>query len=315
MKFKLKDKLLATLGIAALTISTLSIGGTAQAKHYNNFDDEGYDSSKIKECRVLMTKKSSYEHKVYGTGEMDVCREFTSFYDSKKKKYIDWSFAMDFKDGDIYDYVYTASEGYYTRIYYFIAEDHTNSLQTNDVSITNNKLGKKDTIVVKNVQKGDIIKVYKKRNNVTYVGTPNTEITTGKAKGSSITFSVDELGAKEGKVYLSIKRGKLKESFTRMVSYNSDSYKKSKALSSSNVKVVNNKKKSDTITVNGLSKGQIVYVFDSKGNQLLKGSSKSSSIKFTIKQLSKNTGSIYVARQEVGKALSNKVKVSYKKES
>lgn len=315
---KLKNKIISTLAIGVLGVSLFGATGEVQAKHYNKVPNDL--NPVFKECRLVITKNSSYKKRDYGTGEVDICYTRSGFYDKELKLYTDMDYFLTLKDGDIWDDWTTASYGYYMRVHYFIAEKYTPAVKENDVYITNNKVGKKDTIEITNLQKNDVVKVYTKRNKVTYIANTESQIATGKATGSKLKLSANELGQKAGSVYVTVKRGKLNESFTRKISFKKESDKpvvKAKAtlpLSAKNVVITNNKKKSDTITVKNIVKKQKITVYDSKGKQLTSKTATGKKVTLKVKQLGKSTGYVQLARQVDGKEISKKINVKFKAE-
>ncbi|MGE7924692.1 hypothetical protein ACQKND_16135 [Viridibacillus arvi] len=313
---KLKNKIISTLAIGVLGVSLFGASGEVQAKHYNKVDSSF--NPVIKECRLVISKNSSYKNRDYGTGEVDICYTRSGFYDKELKLYTDMDYFLTLKDGDIYDDWTTASYGYYMRVHYFIAEKYTSAVKANDVSITNNKVGKKDTIEVANLQKNDVVKVYTKRNKVTYVANADSQIATGKSKGSKLTLSVSDLGKNAGSVYVTVKRGKLNESFTRKISFKKESdkavVKTTLPLSSKNVTITNNKNKYDTIQVRKLVKKQKISIYDNKGKLLTSKSSTGKTVTLKVKQLGKKSGYLYLARQVDGKKTSQKIKMKFKAE-
>lgn len=313
MKTNIKKRVLSVLSIGVLGLSLLGSTNSVEAKHYNKVP-ESYNPV-IKECRFVLSKNTSYPNKLaYATGEVDTCSNVYGYYNTKFKEYIDLYYGHEYKDGDIYDDWGTAGSGYYQRVYYFYAEQHTSGLKASDVQITNNKTGEKDKITIKNIKKNDIVNVYNKRNKVTYVADANSLLVSGKSKGSTLTLYVNELGIDGGQVYVTVKRGKLKESFTRKVTFGKENVPISRTLTESKIKIANNKGISDTIKVSGLSKGQQIIVYKSTGSKLATKTASGSSVTISIKQLSKKSGYVYLARVEKGKMISQKVKVIYKAE-
>lgn len=88
---------------------------------------------------------------------------------------------------------------------------------------------------------------------------------------------------------------------------------KSNSLSASKIKVYNNKGKSDSVSVSGVSKGDIVKIYNasSKGTLLATKESTSSSVSLSIKQLGQKNGKIYVTVTKPGLAESDRVAVSF----
>lgn len=311
----MKKKVVSTLVVGALGLSLLGGTGSVEAKHYNKVPDS-YNPV-IKECRFVLSKKTTYPKVTHATGEVDTCSNVYGFYETRFKpyKYVDLYYGNEYKDGDIYDdWTTRFGYGYYQRVYYFYAEQHTPGLKTSDVQITNYKTGKKDRIVIKNIKKNDIVNVYTKRNKVTYVADTKSLLISGKSKGSSLALYVNDLGKQAGHVYVAVKRGKLKEGFTRKITFGKENVATSKTLTESKIKIANNKGKSDTIKVSGLSKGQQIIVYKSTGSKLAAKTASGSSITISIKQLGKKSGYVYLARAEKGKTVSQKVKITYKAE-
>ncbi|MGE7920681.1 hypothetical protein ACQKM9_17350 [Viridibacillus sp. NPDC093762] len=313
---KLKTKIISTLAIGILGVSMFGASGEVQAKHYNKVPND--IPAVFKECRLVISKDSSYKKRDYGTGEVDICYTRSGFYDKELKLYTDMDYFLTLKDGDMYDDWTTSDYGYYMRVHYFIAEKYTSAVKASDVYITNNKVGKKDTIEVTNLQKNDVVKVYTKRNKVTYIANADSQIATGKSKGSKLTLSVNDLGQKAGSVYVTVKRGKLNESFTRKISFNKESdkaaIKTTLPLSSKNVTIKNNKNKHDTIQVKNLVKKQKVTIYDSKGKLLTSKIATGKTVTLKVKQLGKKSGYLYLARQVDGKKTSQKIKVKFNAE-
>jgi len=91
---------------------------------------------------------------------------------------------------------------------------------------------------------------------------------------------------------------------------------KTSPLKSSQVKVVNNTGKNDTVTVSSIGTGDMVKVYSaSKGGKLL-ASKKSTGTKvsLSIKQLGVKTGKVYMTVTKSGIVESNRVGISYKGE-
>lgn len=87
------------------------------------------------------------------------------------------------------------------------------------------------------------------------------------------------------------------------------------SISSKSVQITNNVGKSDSVKVSALAKGDIVKLFDSKGKLFATSKPASgSSTTFSIKQLGKNAGFIYVSNTKSGMLESSRVKVSFKAE-
>ena len=134
-----------------------------------------------------------------------------------------------------------------------------------------------------------------------------------KSKGTSVDLSVKQLSQKAGKVYVSITRSGLLGSSKTAISYKAEP---SAPLKASQIKVKNNKGKSDTITVKSIKKGDTIKVYNkaSGGKLLVSKKSAGTSTTLSVKQLGKKAGSVYVSVTKSGLRESSKVKMSYKKE-
>ncbi|MFF2455329.1 hypothetical protein [Peribacillus simplex] len=87
------------------------------------------------------------------------------------------------------------------------------------------------------------------------------------------------------------------------------------SISSKSVQITNYVGKSDSVKVSALAKGDVVKLFDSKGKLFATSKPVSgSSTTFSIKQLGKNAGFIYVSNTKSGMLESSRVKVSFKAE-
>lgn len=88
---------------------------------------------------------------------------------------------------------------------------------------------------------------------------------------------------------------------------------KSNSVKTSSVKVINNKSKSDSVSVSGLAKGDVVKVYNasSKGTLLATKTSTGSSALLSIKQLGTKSGKVYVTVTKTGYTESNRVAVTF----
>ncbi|MBY6037169.1 hypothetical protein KUV80_10910 [Fictibacillus nanhaiensis] len=88
---------------------------------------------------------------------------------------------------------------------------------------------------------------------------------------------------------------------------------KSNPLSASKIKVYNNKGKSDSVSVRGVAKGDVVKIYNtsSKGTLLATKESTDSYVSLSIKQLGQKGGKIYVTVTKSGLAESDRVAVSF----
>ncbi|MEH7307904.1 outer membrane protein assembly factor BamB family protein [Neobacillus drentensis] len=91
---------------------------------------------------------------------------------------------------------------------------------------------------------------------------------------------------------------------------------KSPALKSGQVKLTNNKSKSDTVKVTGLKKGDTIKIYNasSKGKLLATKKASSSSTTISIKQLGKKAGKVYLTVTRTGMSESSRTAVAFKSE-
>jgi len=180
----------------------------------------------------------------------------------------------------------------------------SNGLKATSVKTTNNN-NKADVVTVSGLAKGDIVKVYNSASKLL--------ATSSQAKSSSVSLSISELGNKAGKIYVTVTKSGYSESAKTSVSFKAET---SLSLKTSQVKIANNRGKSDVITVSGLAKGDIVKVYNAstKGKLLGKATASSSSTKVSIKQLGKKAGQVYVSVTKSGLYESSRIKASFSKE-
>lgn len=204
---------------------------------------------------------------------------------------------------------YLQIKNYYGNIdipYSFKLYMQTPGLASSKITVTNHK-GKKDSIRISGIKKGDVIKVYN-------ASTKGKLIAQKTSTGSADTISVNQIGEKAGKIYVTVTTPSMTESKRTAVSFIGE---QTNAVKSTQVKITNNKSKKDVITVSKLKKGDVVKVYNaSKGGKLLAKSGKvtKTSAAISISQLGKKAGSVYITVQSEGMKESARVKVSYKGE-
>jgi hypothetical protein len=180
----------------------------------------------------------------------------------------------------------------------------TTPLKSSQVTIRNNK-GKSDTISVKGVTKGVRVKLYNSG------GKP---IGSWKAAGTTTILSVKQLGQTNGRIYISTIRSGLKESKRVAVSYSGE---QTNILSAKQIKIYNNRKTSDVISVSNLKKNDVIRVYSAakRGKQWIKPvTAKGSTLKLKIKQLGKKSGKVYVTVTRSGMLESSRFEVGFKSE-
>ncbi|WNB92513.1 pre-peptidase C-terminal domain-containing protein [Bacillus sp. NEB1478] len=138
----------------------------------------------------------------------------------------------------------------------------------------------------------------------TYFYTNDDELVSG--------YSYSKVWLNKGTYYFVVKNEY--DSYNK--AYDFKFYMKSNPVKAANVKVNNNKGKSDSVTVNGLAKGDVVKVYNasSKGTLLASATSTGTSATLSIKQVGTKSGKIYVSVTKSGLAESDRVAVTYKGE-
>lgn len=177
----------------------------------------------------------------------------------------------------------------------------SSALKASQIKVANNK-GKADTISVSGLKSGDTIKSYNSRGHL---------LATKKSTGTNVSLSVPQLGSTSGKIYVTVTHSGMKESGKTAVGYSGEP---SSALKANQIKIKNNKHKSDTVTVSHLSKGDVIKIYNSKGKNIAKKTSNSSSATLYISQLGKGSGHIYATVTHSGMKESSKTYEKFSKE-
>ncbi len=166
-----------------------------------------------------------------------------------------------------------------------------------------------DTITVKNTSKGAIIKVYNASSSGDLLGTAT-------ATGTSVAISIDQVGESAGSVYMTATTTGKTESARTAVSYTAESA--SDAIQSGNVKTVNNSGAADTITITGLSSGDVVKVYKTSSSTTAISTTTATgtlSTVISISQFGTSAGSVYLTVTTSGKMESSKTQIDYLAES
>jgi len=209
------------------------------------------------------------------------------------------------KAGKVYVTVTQSGMSESDRVAAGFSGEQSNALSASQVKVTNNK-GKDDVIAVSSIAKGDIVKVYNANSKGTLIASKTST-------GTSVTLTAKQVGEKAGKVYVSITRSGMSESARTAISFAGE---QSNALQSSQVKVVNNKGKADSVTVSKIAKGDIIKVYNasSKGTLLASKESGGTSTTLLIKQLGQKAGKVYVTTTNPGMTESTRTAVNYSAE-
>ncbi len=193
------------------------------------------------------------------------------------------------------------------------AEATSDAPDSSNITITNNASGTSDTVYVSGLQGNDVVKVYKSSKGGTAIG--NGTVESGK---TNITLSISQLGTSAGSVYITVTSTDKSESSCTKSDYSAE--ETSTAPDSSNITVANNVTgTSDTVYVKGLSKNDIITVYEKATNGDTLGtatvSSSGNSATVTISQLGTSSGSVYVSVTSTGKTESSRTAAEYEAEA
>ncbi|MBX4269215.1 hypothetical protein [Clostridium estertheticum] len=137
----------------------------------------------------------------------------------------------------------------------YAAEAKSIPLGPSNITVTNNAAGTADTVVVKNLAIGDVVKVYSSPTAGLVIGTATVTVE------GDLTVSITQLGATGGSIYVSVTSEKLLESDrTKEITYASEA--KSTPLDQSNIVVINNSNGiSNRVLIQNLAIGDIVKIY------------------------------------------------------
>jgi len=219
--------------------------------------------------------------------------------------------------GNIYVTVTTTGKDESARTTVSYSSEKSTALAANAVTVTNNYTGTDDTVVISDVETGDIINIYKASTGTATWVDPVTLSDLVITNGAT-TIPIKQLGTTAGKLYVTITKSGKSESARIGISYSAEPI--TAALAASNVKVTNNIDSPDSVTISGLTIGQAVTVYSSlAGSTTLAADPKTTSTSETLTiaagLLSKTKGKIYVTVQDSDKLESTRTAVSYAEES
>ncbi|MBU3159049.1 hypothetical protein KPL37_04660 [Clostridium frigoris] len=180
----------------------------------------------------------------------------------------------------------------------YAAEAKSTPINLSNITVTNNAVGTADTVVVRNLVIGDVVKVYSSATAGLVIGTATVTLV------GDLTVSITQLGAISGSIYVSVTSEKLLESNkTKEITYASEA--KSTPLDPINIIVINNSNGiSNRVLIQNLAVGDIVKIYSiSKGGPAIgKGTvitTKTDTVRVdlfvNITQIGEATGSIYVS--------------------
>ncbi len=189
----------------------------------------------------------------------------------------------------------------------YSAESKSSGLSEDSVIVTNN-VGKADTVYVKDISGGDIVKVYNASSGGTLLGSKNAA-----ASATDATITIAQLGAAGGSVYVSVISSGKSESARVRAYYDGEPV--SGELSANNISITNNAGAPDTIYVSGLVSGDTVKVYNAPRGGTLLGTgavpSSKTSVTIPIAQLGAGSGSVYVTVTKADSQESSRVAASF----
>ena len=190
----------------------------------------------------------------------------------------------------------------------FDSEPRSTPISADSVSITNNAQ-KADTIYVSGLNPRDSIKVYSAQTGGTLLGSKTVSST-----GSDVTFTVKQVGSKEGFVYVSVTSKGFLESVRTPVKFDAEPV--SPALEPNSIAVNNNARGADTIYISGINGGDIVKIYNYAGKLLTSKTIPSNAYETTISipQLGSAKGVIYATVTTKDCAESDKVSIEFEGE-
>lgn len=167
-------------------------------------------------------------------------------------------------------------------------------------TVTNNYVGTKDKIVVKAVDIDDIVTVYNANEKI---------VKTATAK-ADLEVEVDQLGITAGKVYVTLTKKDKAESAKVTVSYKAEPV--STFLKTYKVETNNIKGSSDTVTVTGLTKGDIVKVYTvATGGTSVDATADDDGKATATLDLGSKAGRVYITIQRANEHESTRTAVSF----
>ena len=193
----------------------------------------------------------------------------------------------------------------------FEAEKQTATIGSDRIIVKNNAEGTKDTITVKELDAGVVVKVYETKDTTKAIATA-----TAKADTETV-ISVKQLGTDEGSIFVTVTDADKNESNRVEVQFGAE--EQTAAIDTDNVTVKNNiAGTKDTITVTGLEAGTVVKVYATEDatKAIATATAKADTeTVISVAQLGDEEGSVFVTLTEVGKAESEKTEVEFKAES
>lgn len=190
----------------------------------------------------------------------------------------------------------------------YVAESKSTAPYSGNIYISNN-VTLSDTVLVTGLTAGDKVKVYDSATGGELLG-----YQTAASGSTQVTITIKQLGVEAGSVFISITSKGKTESKRTEAEYVSE--QTTNEPYTGFITVVNNKTgTSDTVTVSGLTAGDIINIYSAEAGGSLLGSATVASGStvgiVTISQLGTAAGSVYVSVTSAGKAESRRTKADY----
>jgi hypothetical protein len=181
----------------------------------------------------------------------------------------------------------------------------------NNIDIVNNLAPTADTVTVKALKAGNVIKVYDAPKGGNLLG-QSPPVASGD---TFATVTIAQLGTGAGQVYVSITINGNLESDRTAKTYEAEPVQTTAPLAS-NITVTNNPVSTpDTVLVNALTTGDLIKVYDSAtGGNLLSSATVAigqTSVTASVYQLGTTAGQVYVSATSTGKTESTRTAKAY----
>ncbi|WP_139904926.1 hypothetical protein [Clostridium thermarum] len=197
----------------------------------------------------------------------------------------------------------------------YVAEKKT-PVSALSASIVNNAVGTPDEVTVTNLSAGDTVTVYLSNTDTKVAGTAVAKVAKGETFATA-TVNVPQLGASAGTAYITVTQKGLLESVKIPVTYSEE---KKTIVSGLTASIINNALGTpDTVTINGLSAGDIANVYLSSTAEKAVGSAVAKAVKgessavavVSVPQLSEYSGTAYIGITKKGLLESDRIAVNY----
>ncbi|TXK85995.1 immunoglobulin-like domain-containing protein [Paenibacillus sp. N3.4] len=194
-----------------------------------------------------------------------------------------------------------------------IVDEVTTAPSANQITVVNHPVGTADTVTVTGLAAGNIVKVYNTSTDATVIGTGTVAV--GE---TSVTVSIPQLGTSAGTVFVSVTSAGKTESARTSKDYMAEPIvdEVTTAPSANQVTVVNNPVgTADTVTVNGLTAGDVVKVYNTSTGGTAVGTGTvatgATNVTVSIPQLGAAAGTVFVSVTSTGKTESARTSKNY----